>query len=179
MAINQLLLQEFEHELRSIRATLERVPDDKLDWAPHAKSMKLGRLAGHLAELANWGAATVAMDDLDLAPGGKEQWKALAATSRQQALDMLDASAADFRAKLAACDDEAMNRTWRLLRNGQVLLAMPRYMALRSFVMNHCIHHRAQLGVYLRLLDIAVPSVYGPSADENPMMPSSSNAGAA
>ena len=179
MAIKDALLPEFDQEMANTRKTLERVPDDQFDWAPHPKSMKLGRLAGHLAELTTWGAATIAQDDLELAPKGSEQWKAFVPASRQEVLDRLETSSAEFREKLVNCDDAAMQRQWRLLRNGEVMLAMPRYMALRSFVMNHCIHHRAQLGVYLRLLEIAVPSVYGPSADENPTPFTSSNAGAA
>ena len=170
MAINQALLPEFDHEMANTRKTLERVPDDKLGWKPHEKSMTMGRLTGHLAELPGWVAATINQDSLDVAPVGAPPQQGVTAKSRQEALAMHDAKVAEGRAAIAAASDEQLMRPWTLLMGGKSIMTMPKIAVLRGFVMNHTIHHRAQLGVYLRLNDIPVPSIYGPSADERGMM---------
>jgi uncharacterized damage-inducible protein DinB len=156
-------------EMAHTRKTLERVPDDKLGWKPHEKSMTLGRLAGHLAELPTWGQMTIESDSHDLAPSSGPTQQALTAKSRQEALDAFDKNVASMRAAIAAASDDQLMKPWSLLKGGQKLMTMPKIAVLRGFVMNHTIHHRAQLGVYLRLNDIAVPSIYGPSADEGQM----------
>ena len=170
MAINQALLPEFDHEMANTRKTLERIPDDKLGWKPHEKSMTLGRLAGHIAELPGWGAITVNQDSIDVAPVGAPPQTGVTAKSRQEALDMFDAKVAEARAAIAGASDEQLMQPWSLLMGGKSVFTMPKVAVLRGFVMNHTIHHRAQLGVYLRLNDIPVPSIYGPSADERGMM---------
>jgi len=167
--INQALLPEFDMEMANTRKTLERVPDDKLGWKPHEKSMTLGRLAGHLAELPGWAANTLEADTLDIAPVGKPAYQALTATSRKEVLEQFDKHVKAARAAIAGASDAELMKSWSLLKGGQTLMTMPKIAVLRGFVMNHTIHHRAQLGVYLRLNDISVPSIYGPSADEGQM----------
>jgi uncharacterized damage-inducible protein DinB len=171
MAIRDALLAEFDHEMISTRQTLERVPEGKPDWAPHEKSMKMGRLAGHLAELSGWGATIINQDELDFRPAGAPPMQPMVMTSRQQLLDTFDKKVAEARAALssASASDENLLKNWKLLGGGQTIMVMPRIAFLRGFVMNHIIHHRAQLGVYLRMNGVAVPSVYGPSADEGKM----------
>lgn len=167
--INQALLPEFDMEMSNTRKALERVPDDKLAWKPHDKSMTLGRLAGHLAELPSWGMATMGADSLDIAPPGAPPQPGLTAKSRQEALDIFDKNVAAARAAIAGASDEVLMKPWSLLKGGRTLMTMPKIAVLRSFVMNHMIHHRAQLGVFLRLNNIPVPAIYGPSADEGQM----------
>lgn len=169
MKISEMLLPEFDQEMANTRKTLERIPEDRLDWKPHEKSMPLGRLAGHLAELAAWTAATLKQDTFDFQPQGAPPYQPLIPKSRKEALDAFDKGAKEARAAIAASSDEHLMKNWSLLRGGQTLMTMPRTAVLRSFVMNHIIHHRAQLGVYLRLNNIPVPAIYGPSADEGQM----------
>jgi uncharacterized damage-inducible protein DinB len=166
MPIRDALLGEFDHEMISTRATLERVPEGKGDWAPHPKSMKMARLAGHLAELSGWGAAIIGQDSLDFRPVGAPPMTPMVMTSRAQILEAFDKKVAEARKQLASASDETLMKNWTLLSGGQTIMTMPRVAFLRSFVMNHIVHHRAQLGVYLRMNDVPVPSVYGPSADE-------------
>ncbi|MCY4599902.1 MAG: DinB family protein [Acidobacteria bacterium] len=168
MAISDMLLQEFDQEMAGARKTLERVPDDRLEWSPHAKSGTMGWLAGHLANVPSWTVLTIGRDSLDLAPGGKPMDPAPQPGSSAELVATLDRHAAEARAAIAGASDEELMQPWSLLQNGQVMMTLPRLAVLRSFVFNHLIHHRAQLGVYLRLNDIPVPSIYGPSADENP-----------
>jgi uncharacterized damage-inducible protein DinB len=167
--INQALLPEFDMEMANTRKTLERVPDDKLGWKPHEKSMTLGRLAGHLAELPGWAANTLEHDSLDIAPPGGPTYQAVTAKSRQETLDLFDKHVSTARAAIAGASDDQLMKPWSLLKGGEKLMTMPKIAVLRGFVMNHTIHHRAQLGVYLRLNNIPVPSIYGPSADEGQM----------
>jgi uncharacterized damage-inducible protein DinB len=168
MAIRDALLPEFDQEMTSTRKTLERVPDERFSWKPHEKSSAMGNLAGHLANLPSWASLAINQDSLDLAPGGIPlQNPPINSTS--EVLGTFDKNIADARAAIAGASDEQLLQPWSLLMNGKTLMTVPRAVVLRSFVMNHLIHHRAQLGVYLRLNDIPVPSVYGPSADENNM----------
>ena len=169
MAMSEALLPEFDHEMATLRKTLERVPDDKFGWKPHQKSMSMGQLASHLAQIPAWATFTINTDSLDLAPPGGEPFKSQSAESRQQLLDILDRSVRDARHAIAGASDEHLLKPWTLLKSGNTILTMPRVACLRSFVMNHAIHHRAQLGVYLRLNDVPVPATYGPSADEQGM----------
>jgi uncharacterized damage-inducible protein DinB len=156
MPIRDVFLPEFDYETANTRKTLERFPEDKVAWKPHEKSMTMGRLAGHLAELPAWMTMTLQTDSVDIAPAGGPQFQPKIASTRDDLLAFFDKNIADARAALAAATDEQM-------------MTMPRMAALRTFVMNHSVHHRAQLGVYLRLNNIAVPSLYGPSADEGSM----------
>ncbi len=169
MAISESMLPEFDQEMANTRKTLERVPEDKFEWKPHEKSMAMGGLATHLANIPSWTVYTINQDSLDLAPPGAEPFKTPEAKSRQEVLDAFDKNAADARAALAGASDEHLLNPWSLLQGGNTLMTLPRVAVLRSFVMNHIIHHRAQLGVYLRLNDVPVPAIYGPSADEGHM----------
>ena len=168
MALNQALLGEFDQEIAKTRKTLERVPEDKFGWKPHEKSGTMGWLASHLADLPSWTAFTLEQSSIDLNPPGGHTPRPQAA-SRQELLERFDANAAAARAAIAAAGDDRFMEPWSLLSAGKTIFTLPKAAVLRSFVMNHLIHHRAQLGVYLRLNDIPVPSIYGPSADETGM----------
>jgi uncharacterized damage-inducible protein DinB len=166
MAIRDAILPEFDHEMATTRKTIERVPESNLDWAPHQKSMKLGRLAGHLAELPGLAIAALSMESLDVRPPGAPPREPTVMTSRQQVLGLFDKNVAAARAALAAASDADLMKTFMFLVGGKQVFSLPRAAALRGFVLNHVIHHRGQLTVYLRLNNVAVPSIYGPSADE-------------
>jgi uncharacterized damage-inducible protein DinB len=166
MPISKMILPEFDHEMANTRKTLERVPDDKFAWKPHEKSSSLGGLATHLANIPSWTAETFDRDELDLAPPGEPPYRLEEAKSRAELLAAFDKNVASARAALESASDENWQGKWSLLMGGNPIFTLPRKAVMRSFVMNHLIHHRAQLGVYLRLLDVPVPSIYGPSADE-------------
>jgi uncharacterized damage-inducible protein DinB len=168
MAIRDLIIPEFDHEMALTRKTLERVPEGKPDWRPHDKSMSLGRLAGHIAELPGLGSAALDTDSFDIAPPGSAPRSPNVMSSRRQVLEMFDKNVASARASLSKATDEQLMRNWSFQRAGKNLLTMPKIAAFRGFVINHVIHHRGQLSVYLRLNNGPVPSIYGPSADENP-----------
>ncbi|MEP6963466.1 MAG: DinB family protein [Acidobacteriota bacterium] len=163
MSIAQSLLPEFDQEMASTRTMLERVPEDKLSYKPDPKSMSMGRLAGHVAEMPGWVVATLTTKELDFAKG---EYTPMEMTSRAQVLAAFDQIVADGRAALAKTSDETMMQPWTLRNGSQVMFTMPRIAVLRSMVMNHTIHHRAQLTVYFRLNGVSVPGLYGPSADE-------------
>ena len=169
MAFSEALLPEFDQEVVGIRKTLERVPEEKFGWKPHEKSMTMGGLATHLATLLSWAVTAVDTDSLDLAPGGVPMPGPAPAKSRQELLETFDQNVASARQAIAGAADAHLLKPWTLFYGGKQVLSMPRIAVLRSFVMNHSIHHRAQLGVYLRLNDVPVPSLYGPSADEGTM----------
>jgi uncharacterized damage-inducible protein DinB len=169
MALSEMLLPEFDREMANTRKTLERIPEEKFDWKPHEKSMALGVLATHLANLPTWVVSTINNDSLDIAPPGAPPLRIPAAASREDVLTRFDESVAAARDAIAGASDERLLGPWTLLSGGKTVFTMPRVAVLRSFVMNHSIHHRAQLGVYLRLNDVPVPSIYGPSADEGAM----------
>lgn len=168
MPIAQAMLPEFDQEMASTRKTLERVPDKKLDWRPHPKSGTMAWLAGHVANLPSWVNITFDQDTLDLAPAGAPPQQPQLPKSTQEILAAFDKNSAAARAALAKVSDEHLMKPWTLLKTGQTILTMPRIAVLRGFIMNHLIHHRAQLIVYLRLNDVPVPGLYGPSADEAP-----------
>ena len=166
MPLSDALLPEFDQEMANTRKTLERVPEDKFSWKPHTKSGTMLWLASHVANIPSWASYGINQDSLDLEPGGVRPAPPPPIKTRKELLDTFDKNVAAARAAIAAAKDDHLFKPWSLLRNGSTLLKMPRIAVLRSFVMNHLIHHRAQLGVYLRLNDIPVPSIYGPSADE-------------
>ena len=168
MAIGEALLPEFNQEAATTRKFLERLPEDKLNFKPHEKSMVLGRLAGHIAEMPGWGTTTLETEQLDFAPVGAPPFQPLFATSREQVLQEFDKGVAAFRSALPKTSDQDFMKPWTLLSGGKVLFAMPRVAVIRSMVLNHIVHHRAQLGVYYRMNNVPVPSSYGPSADERP-----------
>jgi len=162
MPFSELLLPEYDEEIKNTRKLLECVPDGKFEYQPHGKSMTLGRLATHVAELPGWGSMTLDREVLELQPGFKPH---IAAT-RAELLETFDQKAAEARARIAAASDEDWAKTWTFKYDGKAVFSMPRSVVMRSTVMNHLIHHRAQLGVYLRLNDVEIPGMYGPSADE-------------
>ena len=164
--ISDMLLPEFDQEMATTRKYLERVPLDKYGWKAHEKSFSLGVAANHLANLVGWTASLLTTDSLDLAPAGQPPMQAAEATNREELLANFDKNVADGRAAIAATSDEDFGKPWSLLMTGNVLFTQPRLAVMRGMVMNHVIHHRAQLGVYLRLLDVPLPSTYGPTADE-------------
>jgi len=167
MSLSETLLPEFDEEMANTRRTLERVPDDKFEWRPHPKSTTMGYLATHLGFLPGWATNAITLDYLDLAPEGGAPAKIPAATSRQEVLDSFDKNVAEARAAIAGASDEHLMKPWSLKMGGRDILTKTRMEIIRSVVMNHTVHHRAQLGVFLRLNDIPVPAIYGPSADEN------------
>jgi len=165
MAFTDALLPEFDQEMASTRKTLERVPEDKLGWKPHSKSYSMGQLASHIVNMLGWTKVTVEEDSFDMATNPQPpEYK-----SRQELLESFDRNIAEARASIARATDDQLKMPWSLKRGSQVFFTHPRITLLRTFIMNHTIHHRAQLGVYLRLNDVPVPSVYGPSADEGNM----------
>lgn len=161
-SISELLLPEFDAEMKKTRTTLERVPNQP-DFAPHAKSMPLGKLAPHVAQLAGFGLAVLTTPELDFA---KTKYTPLPFESAAQLVQVLDENAAKVHAALAEAPDEIWKQNWKLLFQGKPLFDGSRFLAYRQMFLNHVIHHRAQLGVYLRLTDQLVPGTYGPSADE-------------
>jgi uncharacterized damage-inducible protein DinB len=169
MSINEALLPEFDQEMANTRKVLERCPEDKYGWKPHEKSFSMGALASHVAGIPGWGADTITKDSFDYAPVGQEPYKEEPATSRQELLEKFDKNIVTMRAALADASDDHLMKPWSLLAGGQTVFTMPRVAVIRSMIMNHGIHHRAQLGVYLRLNDVPVPAIYGPSADETGM----------
>jgi uncharacterized damage-inducible protein DinB len=166
MALNEALLPEFDMEMKNTRKTLERIPEEKFGWKPHEKSSAMGGLATHIANLPSWIVSIIGRDSLDLAPGGAPLPPAPEAKSRQDLLATFDKNVAAARAALAGASDAQLIKPWSLMHNGKTNFTLPKVAVLRSFVMNHSIHHRAQLTVYLRLNDLPVPALYGPSADE-------------
>jgi uncharacterized damage-inducible protein DinB len=166
MKISDSLLPEFDQEMANTRKVLERVPHDKLSWKPHAKSFDFGALSAHIATMPGWATLTMEQDAFDYAPPGGEPYKTPTFASNKDLVAAFDKGVAEARAAFAAADDSKFLEPWTLMAGGNALFTMPRIAVVRSFVMNHTIHHRAQLGVYLRLNDIAVPSAYGPTADE-------------
>jgi uncharacterized damage-inducible protein DinB len=161
MAIKDALLPEFDEEMKTTRTLLERVPDAKADWKPHPKSMSLGELAIHLATMAGWTMPTLTQTQMDFAT----DFTPPVFGSTAQALKVFDEAVAQARATIAATSDADFMVPWTLRRGDHVFFTLPRVVVLRSMVLNHAIHHRGQLSVYLRLNDVPLPSIYGPTAD--------------
>ena len=164
--ISQALLPEFDNEVATTRRVLERMPEDQPNFKPHQKSMSLARLAGHLAEIPGWAVSALGQDELDMQPTGQAPMEAFVMSSRAEALAKFDELTRQARELMTKTSDEAWNQLWTLKKAGQTLMTRPRIAVVRGFVMNHMIHHRAQAAVYLRMNDVPVPSIYGPSADE-------------
>lgn len=162
MAIKDLLLPEFDEEVAKTRATLERVPN-KPDYTPHPKSMPLGRLAPHVAQLAGFGVSILTTPDVDFS---RDSYTPLQFESAAQLVRVFDEGSAQVRRALASLSDDAWSQRWKLSFQGKSLFDGSRFLAYRQMFLNHLVHHRAQLGVYLRLNDQPVPATYGPSADD-------------
>jgi uncharacterized damage-inducible protein DinB len=163
MKLADSLLMEFDQEAQTTKRVLERIPDDKLAWKPHQKSFSLGQLALHIASGPGQIVAAVSQDSAEVPHFAQPEAK-----SRQEVLETFSKSMASARDALKKMDDARLMSEWTLTKNGKTLMSVPRIGFLRSILMNHTYHHRGQLSVYLRILDVPVPSIYGPSADENP-----------
>jgi uncharacterized damage-inducible protein DinB len=163
MPISELLLVEFDEEIKKTRATLERVPEDKKDFRPHVKSMPLDKLAPHVAQLAGFGLSILTTPELDFS---KRSYKPVPFESAAQLVSVLDQGAAEVRTALKNTPEEAWTEPWTLSFGGKPIFSGTRFLAYRQMFLNHLVHHRAQLGVYLRLNEKPVPSTYGPSADD-------------
>jgi len=161
MKMTDLFLAELEREAAVTRRVVERVPDGRYDWKPHEKSMKLGYLAELVARLPSWPVFMIKQDELELTSYKQEPLR-----TSIELVQALDRGVAEAREALANTTDEHLMKSWRMLVGGKVVSEQPRYLALRGGVFNHLAHHRGQLTVYLRLNDVPVPSIYGPSADE-------------
>ncbi len=162
MAFTDALLPEFDHEMATTRKLLERVPETQLGWKPHERSMSLGRLATHLAELPQWAKHIICEDEINLT-GGYTPREEQSVTA---ILSQFDTSIAETRRLIAAKSDAELMAPWTFKANGKTLFTMPRAAVLRGMLFNHMVHHRGQLSVYLRLQNVPVPAIYGPSADE-------------
>jgi uncharacterized damage-inducible protein DinB len=176
MTIGQTMLPEFDQEMQNTRKVLERCPDEKWNWKPHEKSGTLGWLAGHVATMVGWVPVTLNTEELDYAPVGGPAYQPPKTDNRRELLAEFDKNVADARKALAGVSDADIMKNWKLLAGGQEIFTLPRAACIRGMCLNHLIHHRAQLTVYFRLLNVAVPGMYGPSADEQ--QPTSSAAGA-
>jgi uncharacterized damage-inducible protein DinB len=163
MPISELLLPEFDQEMQTTRTTLERVPFDKKDFAPHPKSMPLEKLAPHVAELAGFGATVLTTPELDFSNAGNRPRPPFDLAGLLKAFDE---NAAKARAALVNLKDDAWTQPWKLSFQGKPLFSGSRFLAYRTMFLNHLVHHRAQLGVYLRLNEKPLPATYGPSADD-------------
>ncbi len=164
MSISATVLPEFDREMATTRIMLERVPEERAQWTPHAKSWTLGELATHIGNLPHWGLITMEADELDvsmpMARGNGAQFDSTANLVRA-----FDENVRKARAAIESASDSDMMEAWTLRRAGKTIWTLPRAAVLRSFILSHMIHHRGQLSVYLRLNDVPLPSVYGPSAD--------------
>lgn len=157
------LIAELEHEAATTRRVLERVPFERFGFQPHPRSMPVGRLASHIAETPSWGTRTLTTEEMVFDPATFKPW---IAGSTQELLDTLDRNVAALKAALVEQNSTTLMTAWRMRTPERVILELPRIVVLRSMVLNHLIHHRGQLSVFLRLMDVPVPSIYGPSADE-------------
>ena len=160
--ISQMLLPEFDQEMQNTRKMLELVPKERFAYKPHSRSMTLGRLAGHIAEFPSWAVHTMTLEVLEMQPGQQ----GYNPESKQELLEKFDKDVIAARDLITAASDEDFEKIWKFIYAGKEIIAMPRRQVMRGMVMNHMIHHRAQLGVYLRLNEIEIPGMYGPSADE-------------
>ncbi len=165
MSLNKSLIAELQNEAANTRKMLERVPVDKNDWKPHKKSMELGRLARHVADLPSWITVTLTTDELDFA---KFEYKPHMAATNEELVSILDTMVQKATETLENASEEEFNKMWTLRNGDHVILTLPKKAVLRSFALSHMYHHRGQLSVYLRLLDVPVPGMYGPSADDMP-----------
>lgn len=163
MTIADSLLAEFEQESETTKRLLDRIPGDRLGWRPHPKSYSLGQLALHIATAPGGVAEGALLDSFEAPNFAQAEPRSL-----EEVQDAFKAGLQKARLALGRMDDARINATWKLTRNGTVLMAIPRVAFIRSIMMNHIYHHRGQLSVYLRLLDVPLPSIYGPSADTNP-----------
>ena len=167
MSISAALLPEFDHEMANTRRALERIPESCFDWMPHEKSYSMGSLVSHIANLPSWAAITIEQDGFNMAPpDGTEPPTTPQLDTTAEVLESFDRNVAAARACIDGASDADLMATWSLLNGDDTVFAMPKIAVLRSFIMNHMIHHRGQLTVYMRMNDVPLPALYGPSADE-------------
>jgi uncharacterized damage-inducible protein DinB len=166
MRIGQSMVPEFDQEMAGTRKVLERVPNDKLDWKIHEKSATIGWVANHLSDIPAWVAMTINHDSLDVAPPSGEPYKSPSYETIEEIVENFDQNVAQARELLEVVEDEVLHQPWSLLQAGEEIMTLPRLAVIRTWVLNHTIHHRAHLCVYLRVNDIPVPGLYGPSADD-------------
>ncbi len=166
MPIRDALLPEFDREMAGTRKVLERVPEDKFGWKPTEKSGTMIWLAGHVANLPQWLSMAFATDELDINPVGTEQPRPTMPSNRSELLALFEKNSLEARKALEGASDQDMMKPWKLLNAGQQIFTMPKAAVVRAFVMNHMIHHRGQLTMYLRMNGAPLPALYGPSADE-------------
>jgi uncharacterized damage-inducible protein DinB len=166
MPIAESMAAEFDHEIENTRRVLERVPTEDFGWTPHEKSFTLGKLATHVAALPGWATFTFTTDELDIAPVNGAPLEQPKCSSTQDLLDTLARESATVRQTLLTMSDEDLRKPWSLKAGGKTLMTLPKIATYRGMVMNHLIHHRGQLTMYLRLRGIPLPAIYGPSADE-------------
>ena len=166
MSMAQVLLAEFDHEMAGVRKTLERVEEEKFDWRPHPSSGTMGWLASHLATLPTLAVRAVQQESFDVSPDGKPPAGPPKLKTRQEVLETFDKNRDAARAAIAGASDDHLKQIWTLFVSGRTIFALPRAGVLRTMFLSHMIHHRAQLGVYLRMNNLPVPALYGPSADE-------------
>jgi uncharacterized damage-inducible protein DinB len=163
MKLADSIVAELDNEAQTTKRLLERLPDEKLSWKPHAKSFSLGQLALHIAAVPGSIAAAVTKDTMEAPDFAQAEAK-----SRNEVIETFTKSMSAAMATVKSMDDARLNSTWSLTKNGKTILSMPRVAVVRNIMMNHIYHHRGQLSVYLRMLEVPLPSIYGPSADENP-----------
>ena len=169
MSLTRSFMPEFEQECANTRKMLELIPDDKLGWKPHEKSMELGRLAWHVSDFPEWCRDVLSKPGMSIAAEESEKYKDVwKGKTRAAMVARFDKDLEEAKGAMEAAGDESWLANWKMDWMGQTIVDMPRRAVYRSMVMNHMIHHRAQLGVYLRLLGISIPGMYGPSADEMP-----------
>ena len=169
MTIGQGMAQELQHEAISARQVLERIPDEKFDWTPHEKSMNFGKIGSHVAESVGWAPYTLETDGMDMAPVDGPAWEPYVAKNTAEILSTFDKNVELAVKALNEVSDETLMQTWTMKKAGVVVLSLPKVAVMRGFILNHLVHHRAQLGLYLRLNNISVPAMLGPSADEGNM----------
>jgi len=167
MAMSDLFLPELEHEMAGTRKVIERIPNDKLDWKAHPKSNSIGWVGSHLVETLGWTKGILEEDFMEMAPADGEPYQPPTFDSKEAMLEQFDRDLEDAKQAIAATSDEEFAKPWSLLQAGEALLTMPKAAVIRTWVLNHSIHHRSHLCVYLRLNDIPVPALYGPSGDED------------
>ncbi|MDR3621663.1 MAG: DinB family protein [Paludisphaera borealis] len=166
MTFSETLLPEFDQEMANTRKVLERIPDDKLDWKAHPKSHTIGWNANHVADIPNWLVAVLTTPSLDIAPVDGEPYVSPKLTSSREIVELFDRNVAAARKAITEVKDQDVGTPWTLAKGGEPIFTMPRSAMIRSFILNHLMHHRAHLCVYLRLNDLPVPGMYGPSGDE-------------
>jgi uncharacterized damage-inducible protein DinB len=166
--ISQTFLPQFDHEMQITRTCLAEVPTDKMAYKPHEKSMTMGHLSSHIADMVSWTNTIIDTEEFDIAPPGGKPHEVRDAETTEELLAAFDKAVAAAHTAIAAVSDETLQGSWTFKYGGETVVSMPRIASLHAFIVSHIIHHRGQLSVYLRLNDIPVPSIYGPSADSAP-----------